>query len=259
MKKKLIIFLATITLFISVGIIYYFFHLNSNPYVGIWTSQNQDQTLEIFKDGTTFLYRNSTSDDTKKISIADIGSIDNNTIAFSKRYNAEGCLDSYQDVEAIPEGDFLSLTKLYSINLQNDNYLTLTDVTQNDTSISFKKIATKATLKNFPNKADASNYQISISFNGNLSQDQIDQLESIIESIEGVASVTYISPAETWDKFKEQYFGSNNDASEEFIKNNTISGSFEISYKIKYEKSLLSSLEKLDNIQQISQSNSPTS
>ena len=94
MKKKLIIFLATITLFISVGIIYYFFHLNSNPYVGIWTSQNQDQTLEIFKDGTTFLYRNSTSDDTKKISIADIGSIDNNTIAFSKRYNAEGCLDS---------------------------------------------------------------------------------------------------------------------------------------------------------------------
>lgn len=85
MKKKLIIFLATITLFISVGIIYYFFHLNSNPYVGIWTSQNQDQTLEIFKDGTTFLYRNSTSDDTKKISIADIGSIDNNTIALMQK------------------------------------------------------------------------------------------------------------------------------------------------------------------------------
>ena len=68
MKKKRIIICIGIILLFSVGV--YYFLVSSQQkkkYIGVWSSQNTGQIIQIFEDNTVFLYQTTSVDDQEKI------------------------------------------------------------------------------------------------------------------------------------------------------------------------------------------------
>ena len=254
-KKKRIIISIVIILLFSIGVYYFLVSSQQKKYIGVWSSQNTGQTIKIFEDNTVFFYQTTSIDDEEKILSAKIGKLDKGKITLSQKYDAQGCLDTYTSVDEIPEGDFLSILNVYSIELQGKDVFTITDVTNsdNDAKTLFQRISDKKMKNKFPNSKEASDYKATVFFSENTSKEQKNNLKEKIEAMDGVVSVTYISSNEMWNRFKEQYFDEDDDLSEGFKNDNPLSNSdcFEIVYKIKYEDTLFSKLEESEEVRKI--------
>lgn len=255
MKKKRIIICIGIILLFSVGVYYFLVSSQQKKYIGVWSSQNTGQIIQIFEDNTVFLYQTTSVDDQEKIFFAKIGKLDKGKITFSQKYDAQGCLNIYVSVDEIPEDDFLSILNVYSIELQEKDVFTITDVTNsdNDAKTFFRKISDKKMKNKFPNSKEASDYKATVFFSENTSKEQKNNLKEKIEAMDGVVSVTYISSDEMWNQFKEQYYDEDDDSAEGFKSDNPLSNSdcLEIVYKIKYEETLFSKLEESEEVGRI--------
>ena len=85
MKKKRIIICIGIILLFSVGVYYFLVSSQQKKYMGVWSSQNTGQIIQIFEDNTVFLYQTTSVDDQEKIFFAKIGKLDNGeNYVFSK-------------------------------------------------------------------------------------------------------------------------------------------------------------------------------
>lgn len=237
------------------GVYYFLVRSQQEKYIGVWSSQNTGQTIQIFEDNAVFLYQTTNIDDQEKILSAKIGKLDKGKIMFSQKYDAHGCLNTYVSVDEIPEDDFLSILNVYNIELQGKDVFTITDVTNsdNDAKTLFKKISNKKKNNKFPNSKEASDYKATVFFSDNTSEEQKNNLKEKIEAMDGVVSATYISSDEMWNQFKEQYMDEDDNLAEGFKNDNPLSNSecLEIVYKIKYEETLFSKLEKSEEVRRI--------
>lgn len=260
MKKKIIIIVGIIIAFIA-GIYFVYSRTVLKKYIGVWESQDTGQTIEIFKDGTAFLYKSSILDEViegkKRINIAETGKLDEDNLVFSDMYDSSGCVDIYTAVEDIPKDDFQPIIDVYKLEFQGKEVFSIVDVTQNNANrILFRKTSNNAEKHESKNEKEASDYEMSAFFDENTSEEQKESLKQKIEELEGVSSVTYISAKEMWNDFKERYFGGDSEDLEGFgnNKDNPLSDSehFEIYYKIKYKSSLIQKIKNMDGIRSIS-------
>lgn len=66
---------------------------------------------------------------------------------------------------------------------------------------------------------------ITVFFNDDVTQKQIDDIGTALKGRDDVAKVNYVSADDAWDKFKNDYFGDNADLAEGFKNDNPLAGS----------------------------------
>ena len=256
-KKKIIITIIMIILVILLipGGFFLYKQQHTKKYIGIWESQDDKQIIKIFKDGTVFLYQNSITDD-DKIILAKIGKLDKENVLFSEKYDGSGCLTLFTSVTDIPKDDYLPITEVYHLDFQGTDIFLLLNATDDSLQkLLFQRTSNKIEKSHTRSEEEASDYQMTAIIDDNFSEEN---LKSQIEKLNGVSSVTYISPKEAWNEFQKEYFENSSEDAEGFKDDNPLAGSgyFEIKYKIKYKSELLSEIQKMDGIRQINYSSS---
>ena len=66
---------------------------------------------------------------------------------------------------------------------------------------------------------------ITVFFNDDATQEQIDNIGAQLKKQDGVKDIKYVSADEAWDTFKNQYFGESSDLAEGFKNDNPLAGS----------------------------------
>lgn len=74
---------------------------------------------------------------------------------------------------------------------------------------------------------------ITVLFDEGISQDQIDNIGKEIKGMEEVTEVTYTSPEEAWEQFREEYFGENPEYAEGFDNDNPLAHSASYTIKVR--------------------------
>lgn len=100
---------------------------------------------------------------------------------------------------------------------------------------------------------------ITVFFDDGLSEDQIQAIGQEIESREEVESITYISPDEAWETFKNDYFQGMEELAEGFADDNPLadSASYVIFLKeIENQEEFVSYLNAIDGIRKVNYSSS---
>ena len=95
---------------------------------------------------------------------------------------------------------------------------------------------------------------ITVFFDDGLSEDQIQAIGQEIESREEVESITYISPDEAWETFKNDYFQGMEELAEGFADDNPLadSASYVIFLKeIENQEEFVSYLNAIDGIRKV--------
>lgn len=98
---------------------------------------------------------------------------------------------------------------------------------------------------------------ITVFFDENIPQAQIEAIGKAIESRYEVASYDYISADEAWETYKMQYFDGDEEAAEGFGDDNPLAqaASYEVYLKdVSMQESLVSYLESLDGVREVNES-----
>ena len=66
---------------------------------------------------------------------------------------------------------------------------------------------------------------ITVLFDEDITQDQIDKIGDELRARDDVSKVTYVSADEAWENYKEKYFGDNPELAEGFKNDNPLAGS----------------------------------
>ena len=98
---------------------------------------------------------------------------------------------------------------------------------------------------------------ISVFFNEDATQEQIDKIGEDLKKEDGVLEVNYISAEEAWNKFQDDYFGDSKEAAEGFKNDNPLANSdnYEVYMSdVSKQKQVVSYAEKLDGVRKVNKS-----
>lgn len=255
MKKRWIVILGIILLVVLGGFLTYSKMFVSSKYVGIWNSEGTGKTIEIFRDGTVFYYQKGENNDKEMIYTAEEGQLSDGHLIMKDRFDSQGCLDTYSTVDEIPKDDFLPISIVYDMEFQGAEAFTIINAERRHTDqrVAFVKSSDKARKENQGEKKQASDYQITVFFDEDISEQKLDELKNKIEKMDGVVSVTYISPEKAWENFQETYYKDGEALVDGFKNDNPLSnsGNFQVVYKVKYREKLLENIEALEGIRKV--------
>lgn len=255
MKKRWIVMLGIMLVVAFGGYLTYSKLFVPSKYVGIWNSESSGKTIEIFRDGTVFYYQKGKSSDKEIIYTAEEGKLSDGHIIMKDRFDSQGCLDTYSAVEEIPKDDFLPISIVYDIEFQGTEACTIINAERRNTDqrVAFVKSSNKVKKEKLGEKKEASDYQITVFFDEDISEQKLAELKNEIEKMNGVVSVTYISPEKAWENFQETYYKEGEVLVDGFKDDNPLanSGNFQVVYKVKYREALLENIEALEGIRKI--------
>lgn len=98
---------------------------------------------------------------------------------------------------------------------------------------------------------------VTVYFDDNATQDQIDEIGTAISKRSEVRTYKYVSADEAWSEFQKSYFGNHTDAADSFADDNPLAdmANYEIYLKdVSKQSSLVSYLEKLPGVREVHQS-----
>lgn len=100
---------------------------------------------------------------------------------------------------------------------------------------------------------------ITVFFDTELSEKEIQEIGKTIEGREEVSKVIFTSSAEAWEEFQKEYFEGNEELAKGFAEDNPLadSASYQIFLKdISYQSTMVAYLESLDGVRKVNYSNS---
>lgn len=98
---------------------------------------------------------------------------------------------------------------------------------------------------------------VTVYFDDNATQDQIDDIGTAISKRSEVRTYKYVSADEAWSEFQKSYFGNHKDAADSFADDNPLAdmANYEIYLKdVSKQSSLVAYLEKLPGVREVHQS-----